>query len=74
MLKKAIAIFLVTAIVMTLLIQPVSAAYQPELPSIYQTFNDYFMFGAFHSMAAFQEQCRCKESVAASLQQLVPCQ
>lgn len=53
MLKKAIAIFLVTAIVMTLLIQPVSAAYQPELPSIYQTFNDYFMFGAFHGMANF---------------------
>ena len=53
MIKKIITIFLVTAIMMTLLIQPVSAAYQPELPSLYQTFSDYFMFGCFHSMSTF---------------------
>ena len=53
MVKKVMAIFLVVAIMATFFVQPVSAAYQPELPSLYQTFGDYFMFGSFHGMNNF---------------------
>ncbi len=53
MVKKAITVFLVVAMMMTLMIQPVSATYQPERPSLYQTFHDYFMFGSFTGMSSF---------------------
>lgn len=53
MVKKGTTIFLIVAMIMTLFVQPVYADFQPELPSIYQEFNDYFMFGSFHSMSSF---------------------
>ncbi|QOX61928.1 DUF1349 domain-containing protein [Anoxybacterium hadale] len=53
MVKKVISIFLVVAMMMTMMIQPVFATYQPELPSLYQTFNKYFMFGSFQGMSSF---------------------
>lgn len=53
MVKKLITILLIAAIMASLTIQPVWAAYQPELPSLYETFSDYFMFGSFHGMSNF---------------------
>jgi regulation of enolase protein 1 (concanavalin A-like superfamily) len=53
MVKKLITIFLIAAVMASMIIQPVSAAYQPELPSLYETFSDYFMFGSFHGMSNF---------------------
>ena len=53
MIKKLLTMLLIAAIISTLFIQPVSAAFQPELPSLYETFSDYFMFGAFHGMSNF---------------------
>jgi regulation of enolase protein 1 (concanavalin A-like superfamily) len=53
MVKKVTTIFLIITIIMTLFVQPAYADFQPELPSLYQVFNDYFMFGSFHSMSSF---------------------
>ena len=53
MVKKGITVILIVAMMMTLMIQPVFATYQPELPSLYQTFHDYFMFGSFTGMSSF---------------------
>ena len=53
MVKKAITILLIVAMMMSLMVQPAFAAYQPELPSLYQTFNKYFMFGSFQGMNSF---------------------
>lgn len=53
MVKKVITVLLIVAMMMSMMIQPVFATYQPELPSLYQTFNDYFMFGSFQGMSSF---------------------
>ena len=53
MVKKVTAIFLIITIIMTLFVQPAFADFQPELPSLYKVFEDYFMFGAFHSLSSF---------------------
>jgi len=53
MLKKLTAIFLIITIIMTLFVQPAFADFQPELPSLYKVFKDYFMFGSFHSLSSF---------------------
>ena len=53
MVKKGITVILIVAMMMTLMVQPVFATYQPELPSLYQTFHKYFMFGSFTGMNGF---------------------
>jgi|GEM_PF-2628394 len=53
MVKKATAVFLIIAIIMTLFVQPAFADFQPELPSLYKVFKDYFMFGSFHGLSSF---------------------
>lgn len=47
------AIFLVVAMLTTLLVQPAFAVFQPELPSLYKTFKDYFLFGTFHGLNSY---------------------
>ena len=53
MIKKVLSVFMIAAMMMTMMIQPVYATYQPELPSLYQTFNKYFKFGSFQGMSSF---------------------
>ena len=51
--KKVLTMVLAVAILTTFFVQPASATYQPNLPSLYQTFNDYFTFGVFQSMSSY---------------------
>jgi hypothetical protein len=51
--RKILALSLVVTVLMTFLVQPASATYQPELPSLYQTFHNYFKFGSFQGMNSF---------------------
>ncbi|NLY42939.1 MAG: DUF1349 domain-containing protein [Clostridiaceae bacterium] len=52
--KKLAAICLVVTMLTALFIQPVVFAdFQPELPSLYKTFRNYFKFGIFHSMNTY---------------------
>ncbi|MCY9656433.1 endo-1,4-beta-xylanase [Paenibacillus chondroitinus] len=51
--NKIVALSLMVTMLMTFLVQPASATYQPELPSLYQTFENYFKFGSFNGMNSF---------------------
>jgi len=51
--KKVLAMLLVITMLSALFIQTASADFQPELPSLYETFSDYFMFGGFQAMADY---------------------
>jgi len=51
--KKIITMFMVFAFIMMTFVQPVFADYEPELPSLYKTFSDDFMFGTFSGMSNY---------------------
>jgi len=49
---KFLAIFL-AVVLMATCVPMASAAWQPNLPSLYKTFTDYFMFGTFSAMSNY---------------------
>ena len=44
---------LIIVMLSALFVQTASADFQPELPSLYKVFSDYFMFGGFQAMADY---------------------
>ncbi len=48
--KKILAMLLTIVMLSSVFVQTASADFQPELPSLYKVFKNYFMFGGFQAM------------------------